>query len=57
MQRRNMIFDRKKLEKNGKPWAPRTVDTKGNIVYARKRMGLDFGLFRGSFGICIIYGR
>lgn len=37
-----------KLGKNGKPWAPRTVDTKGNIVYARKRMGLDFGLFRGK---------
>ena len=25
-----------KLGKNGKPWAPRTVDTKGNIVYAHK---------------------
>ena len=37
-----------KLEKNGKPWAPRTVDTKGNIVYARNVWDWTSGFFAGS---------
>ncbi len=43
-----------KLEKNGKPWAPRTVDTKGNIVYARNVWDWTSGFSREAFGICII---
>lgn len=43
-----------KLGKNGKPWAPRTVDTKGNIVYAIT-YGTGLRAFsREAFGICII---
>ncbi|MEO5118363.1 glycoside hydrolase family 88 protein [Bacteroides ovatus] len=37
-----------KLKKNGKPWAPRTVDTKGNIVYARNVWDWTSGFFAGS---------
>ena len=37
-----------KLGKNGKPWAPRTVDTKGNIVYAHNVWDWTSGFFAGS---------
>ena len=43
-----------KLGKNGKPWAPRTVDTKGNIVYAHNVWDWTSGFSREAFGICII---
>lgn len=37
-----------KLEKNDKSWAPRTVDAKGNIVYARNAWDWTSGFFSGS---------
>lgn len=37
-----------KLEKNDKLWAPRTVDSKGNIVYARYAWDWTLGFFPGS---------
>ena len=41
-----------KLEKNAKPWAPRTVDTKGNMPVT---YGTGLRAFsREAFGICII---
>ena len=37
-----------KLEKNDKSWVPRTVDAKGNIVYARNAWDWTSGFFSGS---------